>query len=212
MKTVLPITTSLLLIFCGLTSFAQKIFSEGVIKYDVYINNEEKPGGVYVISVKGGNIKRELAMNNGFNNITIYTVKNGKTLSINMAEQNKYALEMTQEEVNEKNLKFANAKFASLNQQKTIAGYNCTGSKVTYANKEEAEFYYTSDLLPPADNFISMFPGLKGLPLQYVVKSGNNMTMRFVANLVDNMIIDSKIFIIPAEYKIVTKAELEKLK
>jgi hypothetical protein len=129
-----------------------------------------------------------------------------------MADQNKYALEMTQEEVNEKNLKFSNAQFSSLNQQKKIAGYNCTGSKVTYANKEEADFFFTTELLPPGDNFISMFPGLKGLPLEYKVKSGNNITMRFVANLVDNMIIDSKIFIIPAEYKIVTKAELEKLK
>lgn len=41
-------------------------------------------------------------MNNGFNNITIYTVKNGKTLSLNLNDGNKYALEMSQEEVNEK--------------------------------------------------------------------------------------------------------------
>ena len=86
--------TTALLVFIYAKCEAQKIFSEGILKYDVFINNEDKPSGLYVISVKGGNIKRELAMNNGFNNITIYTVKNGKTLSLNLNDGNKYALEM----------------------------------------------------------------------------------------------------------------------
>lgn len=212
MKKSIIIIASILMFFVSKMSFAQKIFSEGVIKYDVYINNESKPSGLYVISVKGGNIKRELAMNNGYNNVTIYTVKTGKTFSINMGDGNKYALEMTQEEVNEKNMKFSNAQFTNLNLNKKIAGYTCAGNKVKYANGEGADFYFTADLLPPSDNFISMFPGLKGLPLEYEVKSNNNMTMKFVATLVDNMVIDSKIFNIPADFKIVTKAELEKLK
>lgn len=208
-------TVALLGVICLFTSvkvFSQKVFSEGVIKYDVFINNEAKPGGVYVISVKGGNIKRELAMNNGYNNITIYNAKTGKTLSLNIAQGNKYALEMTQEEVKEKNLKFSNAQFADMNVSKKIAGYSTAGNKVKYANNEAADFYYTSDLLPPSDNFNSMFPGLKGLPLEYEVKSNNTMTMKFVATLVNSTVIDSKIFNIPPDYKIVTKAELEKLK
>ena len=57
-----------------------------------------------------------------------------------------------------------------------------------------------------------MFPNLKGVPLEYEVKSNPSMTMKFVATLVDNMVIDSKIFIIPVDYKIVTKEELNKLK
>ena len=211
MKKYILLTAVLFILFCK-NSNAQKIFSEGVLKYDVFINNEDKPSGLYVITVKGGNIKRELAMNNGFNNITIYTIKNGKTLSLNLNDGNKYALEMSQEEVNEKNLKFSNAQFIDLNKQKKIAGYACIGNKVTYANSEKADFYYTPDLLPPSDNFNAMFPNLKGVPLEYEVKSNPSMTMRFVATLVDNMVIDSKIFIIPIDYKIVTKEELNKLK
>ena len=211
MKNYILFTTALL-VFIYAKCEAQKIFSEGILKYDVFINNEDKPSGLYVISVKGGNIKRELAMNNGFNNITIYTVKNGKTLSLNLNDGNKYALEMSQEEVNEKNLKFSNAQFVDLNKQKKIAGYACMGNKVTYANSEKADFYYTPDLLPPTENFNAMFPNLKGVPLEYEVKSNPSMTMKFVATLVDNMVIDSKIFIIPVDYKIVTKEELNKLK
>ncbi len=210
MKTLLSVL--LILISQSHIAIAQKIFSEGVIKYDVFINDEKKPGGIYIISIKGGNIRRELAMENGYNNITIYTVKNGKTLSINMADENKYALEMSQEEVNEKNKKFAGAVFKTLSDKKKIAGYPCDGNQVKYTNSEEADFYYTKELLPPSDNFIAMFPGLKGLPLEYQVKSGDKMTMKFVCKIVDNLVIDSKIFDIPAEYKIVTMAELQKLK
>ena len=48
--------TTALLVFIYAKCEAQKIFSEGILKYDVFINNEDKPSGLYVISVKGGNI------------------------------------------------------------------------------------------------------------------------------------------------------------
>jgi hypothetical protein len=212
MKIVFPLITLLLALLKPESVSAQKIFSEGVIKYDVYVNNEEKPSGLYVVSIKSGNIKRELAMNSGYNNITIYTKKNGKTLSMNITGGEKYALEISQEELNEKNTKFADAVFSNLNTDKTIAGYHCMGNKVVYKDMETAEFYYTPDLLPPAENLVSMFPGLRGIPLQYEIKSNNTLTFKFVATLIDNMVIDSKIFNAPADYKIVTRAELEKLK
>ncbi len=212
MKNVLPLIASLACILIPTFASAQKIFSEGVIKYDVFVNNEVKPSGVYVVTVKSGNIKRELAMNNGYNNVTIYSKKNGNTLSMNVTDGEKYALEITQEELNKKNEKFADAVFTKIDHNKTIAGYNCIGNKVEYKDMETAEFFYTSELLPPADNLVSMFPGLKGLPLEYEVKSNKTLTFRFVATLVDNMVIDSKIFNPPADYKIVTKEEIEKLK
>lgn len=212
MKTKLVVLLNLFLLGVTNKSIAQKIFSEGVIKYDVYVNNETKSSGLYVVTIKSGNIKRELAMNNGYNNITIYNVKTGRTLSLNISNENKYALEMTQEELNEKNAKFKQATFTDLNKTKTIAGFKCVGNTVKYLNSESADFYFTADLLAPSENFNSMFPGLKGLPLEYEIKSNNTMTFRFVATLVDNMAIDSKIFNIPPDYKIVTRTELEKLK
>ena len=193
-------------------SFAQKNFTEGYIKYDVFVNNEEKANGIYIITVKAGNIKRELSMNNGYSNITIYIAKNDKTLSYNLAEGNKYALELSAQELIEKNKKFEGAKYTNFNQTKSISGYNCQENKVKYTNGEEADFYYTSELLPPSDKFNAMFPGLSGIPLQYEIASNNGMKMKFVANTINNSIVDSKVFTIPSDYKIVTKSELEKLK
>ncbi|KXK41600.1 MAG: hypothetical protein UZ11_BCD004001882 [Bacteroidetes bacterium OLB11] len=200
------------LLFLASNIKAQKIFSEGYIKYDVFTNEQAKPSGVYIIYVKSGNIKRELSMDNGYNNITIYNAKQKKTFSYNIAEGNKYALELSHFEVEEKNNKFKNPTFTKNKQSITISGYQCIGSHVQYNNGEEADIFYTSDILPSTEKFNTMFPGLNGVALQYQINSKNGMIMKFVANTVSVSPLDSKIFTIPIDYKIVTKDELEKLK
>lgn len=191
---------------------AQKEMTEGNIQYNIYVNNSQTPEGTYIISVKGGNIKRMLSMNNGYNNVTIYNVKTGKTLSLNENNQQKYALEMNQEEVSEKNKKFNNATFKNTNEKKVIAGYNCVSAIVQYNNNDNVQIFYSNELLPPSQNFNAMFPGLKGIALEYEVKNNNNTSMKFVASKIDLSPVDSKIFNIPTDYKIVTKTELEQLK
>ena len=50
---------TLLTLLCAFSSHAQKIFSEGAIKYDVFLKGSTEPDGIYVISVKAGFIKQE---------------------------------------------------------------------------------------------------------------------------------------------------------
>ena len=200
---------TLLLSFLCISSFAQKVFSEGIIKYDVFVNGSDKPDGLYIVTVKNGYTKRELAMNSGYNNVIIFNFKTGKTISLNVDAQNKYALEMSTEEVLLKNKNFEKAVFVPGTTKKQLAGHSSTNSAVTYSNGEKATFYYTTDLLPPNDAFNTMFPGLKGIPLEYEIKSAKAMMIRFVASLLETKSIDIKVFDIPKDYKIVTKKELE---
>jgi hypothetical protein len=197
--------------FLSNTLFAQKIFSEGIIKYDVYLNNDATSAGIYVISVKSGNIRREIALNNIFNNVTIFNFKSGKTYTLNIDNENKYALVLSPEELKEKNSRFLNAKITYTNNNKKISGYNCESAKVDYGNGENIDIYFSKELAPQNDAFNSMFPGLIGIPLEYQVKYGTN-TLKFVSTMIDIKAIDSQIFEIPADYKIVTKAELENMK
>lgn len=200
------------LLFVTTEIIAQKIFSEGIIKYDVYLKGSSSPDGIYVISVKGGMIKQEWAMNNGFNNVTIYNQKTGITLSLNVKNGGKYALEITQEELKIKNKRFEQAQFSDINETKKIVGYHTKGNKVTYKNGDQVDIFYTSELIPQNESFNTMFPGLKGIPLEYITLASGNNTMKFVATLVEIKVLDSKEFSIPSDYKIVTKAELESLK
>lgn len=202
----------LLLSLIGMQTFAQKIFSEGIIKYDVFVNGNTQAEGMYIVTVKNGFTKRELVMNSGYNNVIFYNNKTGQTTSLNIDQENKYALQMSAAEVQEKNKRFEQAKFTPSDVKKKLAGYNSTSSKVVYTNGEEATFIYTPELLPPNDAFNTMFPGLQGIPLEYEVKSSGNVTIKFVVSLIETKSIDLKTFDIPKDYKIVTKEELEKIK
>lgn len=196
----------------GFRACAQKIFSEGVINYDVFVNGSEKPDGLYSVTVKNNMNRRELLMNNGFNNILISNQKTGSTITLNVDAENKYALTMTASQVAEQNKRFEKAVFSFTNQKKTIAGYASSAATVRYLNGEEANFYFTADLLPPHESFNILFPGLQGVPLEYEVKSNKDKSIRFVATAFETKIVDVKVFDIPKDYKIVSKEELEKIK
>ena len=196
----------------GFRAYAQKIFSEGVINYDVFVNGSEKPDGLYSVTVKNNMSRRELLMNNGFNNILISNQKTGSTITLNVDAENKYALTMTASQVAEQNQRFEKAVFSVTNQKKTIAGYASSAATVRYLNGEEANFYFTADLLPPHESFNILFPGLQGVPLEYEVKSNKDKSIRFVATAFETKIVDVKVFDIPKDYKIVSKEELEKIK
>ncbi len=196
----------------GFRAYAQKIFSEGVINYDVFVNGSEKPDGLYSVTVKNNMSRRELLMNNGFNNILISNQKTGSTITLNVDAENKYALTMTASQVAEQNKRFEKAVFSFTNLKKTIAGYASSAATVRYLNGEEANFYFTADLLPPHESFNILFPGLQGVPLEYEVKSNTDKSIRFVATAFETKIVDVKVFDIPKDYKIVSKEELEKIK
>lgn len=201
-----------LLTLCAPAAWSQKIFSEGVIRYDVFLNKGDKPEGIYVVTIKNGFIKRELAMQNGFNNVVLFNHKTGVSTSLNMDQDTKYALQLTPAEVKEKNKKFEGATFATGQEKKKIAGYSCLSSTVTYTQGDKAALYYSPDLLPPNDAFNTMFPGLQGIPLEYEMKSSETTTIHFVAKAVETRTVDLTVFNIPADYKIVTRAELESLR
>lgn len=203
---------SILLLCVSSQAFSQKIFSEGVIKYDVFLNNESTIQGTYLITIKSGFIKRELVMNSGYDNIIIFNHKTGTSTSLNVSDEDKLALQLTAAEVIEKNKQFEKAEYVLGNDTKKIAGYSCIQQTIKYTNNETASFYFTSDLLPASEHFNTMFPGLKGIPLEYEIKSANNTTMKFIAQRVEIKSIDFGSFDIPKDYKIVTKSELEQIK
>ncbi len=202
----------LTILFLNTQVVAQKIFSEGIIVFDVFINNNVISDGTYIVTFKSGFIKRELRMKNGFYNVTIYNQKTSKTISFNPNEETKYALEITEDELKEKNKRYQKAVFKSIDQTKKIAGYECDGSMVIYENKDEVQLYATSELISQNETFNYQFPGLKGIPLEYETISTATSRMKFIANLIEVKVIDSKVFIIPENYKIITKKELSQLK
>ena len=198
----------LVLSFLMLSVKGQRLFSEGVITYNVYTDGSKKVIGKYIVYVKGNYIKRVLKLNNGYENNTIYNGKEGTSATLKESQGVRYALMLTKEEVEGANKKFAGATYTFQKKKEKIAGYNAVRGTVSYKNGRTAKIAITYDLRAEDYHLLTMFPSLNGIPLEYSMDSGSS-SMRFVADKVDIRNVGSEEFVIPKNYKIVTRKELE---
>ena len=72
-----------LLLLTSVGAGAQKPFMEGVIVYNVTLESAEHKElkGVYVFTIKGGEIKKELKLNNGYEDVVLLNCTTGKVYS-----------------------------------------------------------------------------------------------------------------------------------
>ncbi len=191
-----------------LNANAQRLFSEGVISYQVYADGSDKAIGKYIVYVKGSYIKRLLNLDNGYSNNTIYNGKEGTSATLKVIQGTPYALMLSKQEVKEASKKFAGAEYNFEKNKVSIAGYNAVRGFVKYPNGKKAKISITHDLRSEDYHLLTMFPNLNGIPLEYEMDSGTS-SMKFKAIKVDIRNVGSEEFIIPKNYKIVTKKELE---
>lgn len=202
------ITTLVLLLFITSTQ-AQRLFSEGVITYKVYTKDSKANIGEYTIYVKGSYIKRSLNLNNGYSNTTIYNGKDGTSATlINQVQGTNYALMLTKEEVSGANKQFAGASYSFEKGKEKIAGYLIERGSATYQSGKKVPLAVTRDLRSEDYHLLTMFPDLNGIPMEFEMNNDRS-SMRFVADKIEIRNVGSEEFIIPKNYKIVTKKELE---
>lgn len=94
---------------------------------------------------------------------------------------------------------------------KQIAGYACKKAKITINVPNNSPvisyLYYTTDL-PYADPK-GQFKGLKGMPMEYTITMANlNITIE--ANSVEKKSLPDTLFAVPADYKQMSIADMEK--
>ncbi len=205
MKHLISILVLLLLV---ISVNGQRLFSEGVITYNVHMDGGKKVIGKYIVYVKGSYIKRVLKLQNGYENNTIYNGKEGTSATLKESQGVRYALMLTKDEVEAANKKFAGATYNFKKNKETIAGYKAVRGTVKYKNGKTAQIAITHDLRAEDFHLLTMFPNLNGIPLEYSMDNGTS-SMQFIAERVDIRNVGSEEFVIPKDYKIVTKKELE---
>ncbi len=177
MKLLCINTTLILAILLSLSklSNAQTLLSEGRVTYDVYLNDASKKSeGTLIVTLKGGFMKRELIMKNGYMNTIIYDAKQNKTTSYSELQGNKVYKILGATELKSTNAKFANALYINGTETKSIAGYSTTQVTVNYADGSKNIVHYTKQIQPQIKEYNAMFNKIVGLPLQYEVASGSN--------------------------------------
>lgn len=195
-------------------ALAQKPFTEGTIVYNVKLHTPEQTEftGVYTFNVKGSEIRKELKLSNGFEDVVIFNYSTGKAYSLQKHGGKKYAVELDIADITRKQQKFADFTVrAEEKDSRTIAGYATYKGNITYRDGYATEVYYTKEWSPTLPIMFERFPNAKFMPVSFAYKDDNGLIMQFDAVRINPSPTESGIFRVPAEYKIISNAEYKQM-
>lgn len=118
----------------------------------------------------------------------------------------KMVMKVNAEEMDKKGEK--EPKITYLDETKQIAGYKCKKAQVDDGENEPVTVYYTEEI--PVSKYNSQIRGIKGYPLEYE-SNQSGLKVMFTAKAVKKEQVAESKFIVPADYKEITKEELQKM-
>ena len=89
----------------------------------------------------------------------------------------------------------------------TIAGQQCQKATVTYKDGGTSSLYYTTAWTSPDPSLFDRFPGIKYMPLTFEYRNEEGITMHFAAERIESKPVESALFRVPPDYKIISNAE-----
>ncbi|MFI5196419.1 MAG: hypothetical protein ACHQD8_04955 [Chitinophagales bacterium] len=209
-------TTVFLFLFLltGVRVIAQKPFTEGVIIYNVTLESAEHKElkGVYTFTIKGSEIKKELKLNNGYQDIILLNCSTGAVYSLQSKYGRKYAIQLNMNDLIKKQEKFVG--FTMNNEQannRNVAGISASKGNITYRDGSTMDIYYTKEWSPVQGITYERFPNPKFLPLSFSYKDENGLALRFDAEKVEASPVENAVFRIPPDYKMITYKEYKEL-
>ncbi len=193
---------TILLLISAQTIFAQKVFTEGTLKYKVNISGVADPQAQAMMQnmvmstfIKNGKFATEMDMGMMKTRTIMQSEDKYVTLMDMMGQKFKYTMDKKQFE--DKKLKDDNYEVTVTNDTKVIAGYNC--KKAIIKTKDGNSFFaYFTDELTRGDkeNYNGPYSKIKGMLMEYSMeKKGNTMTM--TCTNVDFKPVSDDVFVIP---------------
>ena len=195
---------------------AQKAPFTGTVVYDVKaegeIPEEAKAMMPTEMTLKITPEKQSMSMNFGMmEQKTISDAATQESNSLMNVMGQKLNLKVTAAQIKEQRLQQGETSGVKLTDEtKTIAGFACKKAVITKKmNGADAtmDVYYTDDIDVSKFAFSNSVPEVKGLPMEFILKSGP-MSFKMSARTVKNENIAATEFAIPADYKVVTTEEL----
>ncbi len=193
---------------------AQKPFTEGVVSYKVKLRSADNKvfRGQYTFTFKGPHVKKELKLDNGFEDIVLIDCGTGKVFSLQNRNGKKYAIQLSMDEIVKKQEAYTGFTLKDEASEKTnVAGYAVSKSKVTYKNGSSAEIFYSKDWYPLQPVSYERFPSAKFLPLEYSYTDEHGIAMEFETDKISLEPIENAVFRIPPEYKMISYEEYKQL-
>lgn len=204
----------LFFLIAGIVCQAQKPFTEGTVVYNVTLSSQANQtfSGTYTFFIKGNLIRKEIKLNNGYQDIVLLNCGNNKVYSLQNKNGKKYAIELSMQELQKRQARFDGFKLANeTTDAKKIAGYAIYKANVKYADGSSPEVYYTKEWQPTETITFERFPNARFLPVRFSYTDEHGMTMTFEAQKIDLEPVENSRFRIPADYKMISYKEYKEL-
>ncbi len=206
------------LIFSGFTfciDSHDKVINEGIIEFDAKVVDENHPlAGLApssaTLKFKNDKFLVEMSTMGMFNTLFVCDLKTKTLTQMVKFMDVKQACIETEKDIRADDALYK-LKIEETGDTKVIAGYKCNKLKVSMVNNPSVVFeaYYTKEMGMEAVNSLSPYTGIKGMLMQYRLKK-MGMEMQFTARSVKKAEIPDNTFDIPAYFKIVSTAEMQK--
>jgi hypothetical protein len=220
MKKPLLIAFASCLYILGLTSCSntdEKFLSEGAIEYDAAVVDQSNPMATLApskMTIKFKNNKSNAEMSAGMGLFSTSFISDPETKTMTQLVKllnKKFSLVQNEAEIKKENESYP-IQITPVKGSKMIAGYNCKKAHVKVNDDFGTEFdiYYTKDLNIKNPNFANPFASIDGVLMEYQMKKFG-LEMKFTAKAVKNEDVDDACFELPADYKPISKEEMDEL-
>lgn len=208
----------LILLLCLMLSAgsagAQKPFTEGTLTYRVELTTPDNQviKGIYIFYIKDGEIKKELKMDNGFEDITLLNCEKRTIYTLQSRDGKKYAIQLSMDDLVSKQERYKGFTVESeADEKRTIAGVPVYKGRLKYKDGANTEILYTKEWRPVAAVTFNRFPDAPFFPLCFAYQEANGISMKFDAEKMDVTPVATSAFQIPPDYKMISYEEYKQL-
>jgi hypothetical protein len=197
---------------------AQQSFVEGRISYAVSIGpisgsaGFTEHAGTYTITVKGSQVRKELTMNTGYRNILLINNTAGTAYSLVTNGGRHYAIQLNAEDLRDRHSRYEGFTQKKLPGTMTIAGWPAEKVLITYKDGTASSLYYTTSWQMAEGAIFDRFPGIRNIPVSFEYRNEEGITMHFQAEKLEPVPVESALFRVPPDYKIISNAEYKQQK
>jgi GLPGLI family protein len=203
--------------FTGCSSSDEKFISEGSIEYDAAVVDQSNPMASLApnkMTIKFKDNKSCAEMSAGMGLFSTSFISDPETKSMIQLVKllnKKFSLVQNESEIKKENALYP-VEVKETKETKIIAGYKCKKAHVKVNDEFGTEFdiYYTKDLNIKNPNFANPFSMIDGVLMEYQMKKFG-LEMKFIAKTVKCEDVDDTTFELPADYKAISKAEMDEL-
>lgn len=206
---------SFLLVLLAGTAIGQKSLIEGSISYTISSRtspaDELKSVGTYTVSFKDGMVRKDIKMNSGYTNAIIVNGKNNSVYSLRTVAEDHFAVQMDYAEYLDRQKKYEGFTVAKRKTNDKKAGFSATKGEVTYKDGTVTNIYFTEEVTISEPKLFERLPGITYLPLAFEFQKETGPALHLELSNVEERPVESSLFTVPADFKIITSKELKEL-